>query len=541
MKITIPLNYPVFFKEPRKPSWQEEFLVTDFEINIAEIPETQAELVMQVGELPLNEEHSEYMDGTKTFRVATKAADVRLHDGKFYVARFPAEEMEAIFSDEPTGEDYRASSNSPLEGRIDAPWVHEEHSRFGSQWRVGYHHPTTIRTEAQLSVAKGYEVKRFASYEADHRAVATALMENFVIIGDTVYEQVREPVLRVISTHNSVALVIDELRQDINRPKSAISRNNYGATYTFGIDEYDRAVEVGRQKAKRLAMPFKNLAIVDFVAPWAVSYRGESETLYRLAQMAYEAICVGSGAQHGFSRRSGSVMSLMGRQGVMAFYDLATAVEQHAEASPALIDAVRTLVNIADKTKFSQWFDPKSVSTSIGDGWNPEATESKESSDLSWVDRAVKERMDLIEYHLGNLRLALHCLDTKAACKLDWSEKLLDVKPSFFLETFRYYEASNLHAVNLVSEKLGIDLTGAATDAAQGRGNLFVVEDFVKNTPVAALYVSKTRDLAEKPVSFANSDNDLIHQAHIENILRMIDAAKPATNDLSDELEGLGL
>jgi hypothetical protein len=533
MKITVPLNYQVAFKEPKKIAWQKEYLITDHTLDIREVSVEDAEVAFRLAELPSGDEHWVHVDSTKAFRTNTgTACNVRVVDGKFYIERFPATELQARFSAEPTGDKHDTESRSPIEGIVKMSPRVDDNGR-GSYERVGFHHKTSNRSQADLSAEKGFELKRFTSYEADSREVANQLAQNFIIVDGMVLERVAEPKLRLMAESGPVVLVIDELPHDITRAKSSNDRGSYGRNYTFGIDEYDRACSFATQFAEEQDKPFVKLAVVEAVSPWDVTFRGENETLYRVAQEAYRHICQSSSDYS--HTKSPSLMATMTRQGAVAVYDLAMAVEQHAETSPALITAVRHIVTLAEKLEPTQWFDGDAIMEArsyLRDGNSSEIF--KREKERLTAEQASKLQSDLI-----GLRRALQCFDTKEVGKLDWTENMLDVKPTF-REHYRYVEVTNFHRAALLSDQMDTDLTGAAADAALGRGHLFVIEDFQADRAVGAVYVSKTLDPADEPYIFRANGN-VFDKAHADTILAMVRATAPVKNALVEELDDLTL
>ncbi len=531
MKITVPLNYAVFFKEPRKSAWQSDFLIADHTLDVREVPKEDTEVAFRVGELPANDDAWRYIDKIKAYRMQNDTPSVvRVFDGQFYIERFPAAELETRFSAEPVGDRYDVESRSPIEGILRGPpRVHDEGR---SQYRrVGYHYKTETRTQAQLEQEKGFELKRFTSYEAESRQIADELTKNFIIIGDMVFERVAEPVLRLIDGDRALVLVIDELPHDIKRAKEANARGTYGRSYTFGIDEYERACLLAEQFAAEQQKPFLKLALVDAVSPWDVTFRGENKTLYDVAQAAYEAIC---SSNDGHTSKRASTMATMTRQGAVAMYDLAMAVEQHAETSPALINAVRHIVTLAENLEPAQWFD----TNALADARTYNSNRTSEYFHHEMAER-INEEWRRLEDHLIGLRRALQCFDTKSVGKLDWTESMLDIKPTF-RDHYRYVEVTNYHNAAVLSSEMGIDLTGAAADAALGRGNLFVIEDFEANRPAGAVYVSKTLDPADEPFAF-EAKGIAFDRKHSDIILSMVKSAMPAKRNVVAEIQELTL
>jgi hypothetical protein len=533
MKITVPLNYQVAFKKPKKIAWQKEYLVTDHTLDIKEVSVEDAEVAFRLAELPSGDEYWARVDSTKAFRTSTgNACDVRIVDGKFYIERFPATELRARFSAEPTGDKHDTESRSPIEGIVKMSLRVEDNGR-ASYERVGYHHKTSNRSQADLSKEKGFELKRFTSYEAESREVANQLAQNFIIVEGMVFERVSEPKLRLIADSGPVVLVIDELPHNITRAKSSTNRGTYGRSYTFGIDEYDRACAFATQFAEEQNKPFVKLAVVEAVSPWDVTFRGENETLYRVAQEAYRHICQSS-SDYSHSK-SPSLMATMTRQGAVAVYDLAMAVEQHAETSPALISAVRHIVTLAEKLEPAQWFDGDAVMEARN--WHREDKSSEIFTREK--ERLTAEQADKLQGDLVGLKRALQCFDTKSVDKLDWTENMLDIKPTF-RDRYRYVEVTNFHRATLLSDQMDTDLTGAAADAALGRGHLFVIEDFQADRAVGAVYVSKTLDPADEPYIFRANGN-VFDKTHADTILAMVQAAAPIKNALAEELDDLTL
>jgi hypothetical protein len=534
MKITVPLNYQVAFKEPKKIAWQKEYLITDHTLDIREVSVEDTEVAFRLAELPSGDDRWVHVDSTKAFRTNTgEACNVRAVDGKFYIERFPATELQARFSAEPTGDKHDTESRSPIEGIVKMPPRVDDHGGYSYE-RVGFHHKTGNRSQADLSAEKGFELKRFTSYEAESREVANQLAQNFIIVGDMVLERVAEPKLRVIAEDGTVVIIIDELPHDITRAKNSQNRGNYGRNYTFGIDEYDRACAFAEQCAEEQGKPFVKLAVVEAVSPWDVTFRGENETLYQVAREAYRHICQSSSDYS--HTRSPSLMATMTRQGAVAAYDLAMAVEQHAETSPALVSAVRHIVTLAERLEPTQWFDAEAVmearSYYRGDDTSSEIFRQEK-------ERLVAEQAARLKGDLVGLRRALQCFDTKSVGKLDWTEKMLDVKPTF-RDHYRYVEVTNFHRANLLSDQMDTDLTGAASDAALGRGHLFVIEDFQADRAVGAVYVSNTLDPADEPYVFKANGN-VFEKAHADTILAMVRTAAPVKNTLVEELDDLTL
>jgi hypothetical protein len=533
MKITVPLNYQVAFKEPKKIAWQKEYLITDHTLDIREVAVEDAEVAFRLAELPSGDEHWVHIDSTKAFRTNTgTACNVRVVDGKFYIERFPVAELQARFSAEPTGDKHDTESRSPIEGIVVMPSRVDDNGR-SSYERVGFHHKTSNRSQADLSAEKGFELKRFTSYEAESRKVANHLAQNFIIVEGMVLEQVAEPKLRLIAENDVVVLIIDELPHNITRAKASKNRGDYGRNYTFGIDEYDRACAFATQFAEEQGKPFVKLAVVEAVSPWDVTFRGENETLYRVAQEAYRHICQSSSDYS--HTKSPSLMATMTRQGAVAVYDLAMAVEQHAETSPALVSAVRHIVTLAEKLEPEQWFDGDAVMEARS--WHRDDKTSeifKRERERLTIEQAKKLEGDLV-----GLRRALQCFDTKSVGKLDWTENMLDVKPTF-RDHYRYVEVTNFHRAALLSDQMDTDLTGAAADAALGRGHLFVIEDFQADRAVGAVYVSKTLDPADEPYIFRANGN-VFDKAHADTILAMVRTTAPVKNALVEELDDLTL
>lgn len=531
MRLTFPLNYQAYFKKPKEGSWKNETLITDYSCTLKTIPEDDAPAVFNVGEAPYGEKGYEDKDRAKAFRppLNKTTATIRRFGEDFYIERFAAADAQVLFSTPPAGDDHHVRSQSPFFGFYD--FAVDEETEFGRTKRFGYHENTPLRTRSdvmdKLNLA---DVKRWTTYEDEYRRAADEIMSNYAVIGDMVYEKVAEPVLKLIDNGKAFVLVIDELTPKVKRLLDAPVRGEFDSCLAFGIDEFENVVQLGSQFAKSDRKPFLNFATVTSVTPWEVTFRGENQSLYRNARQAYRRLCL---PLESGGYKKASLMSLLTREPSLALYDLALAIEGHAETTPKLLHAVRHFVAIVENADaVEDLFDVNGFELEYGRSFAKKSEASRRV-----IAEAMADRIEALKEEVLSLSRSLQVYDRKADNKLDWTNLMLDAEPTFSGDC-RYFEVTNLHTAITLSERLGVDLTGAAEDAALGRGRLIAIENFVENSIVAAAYVSETPD-PEGPIVYRQS-GARASRTLLQPVIDMIAAAKPNTVAVADELAEYG-
>ncbi len=138
-------------------------------------------------------------------------------------------------------------------------------------------------------------------YRDEFLKINEKVLSSFIVSGDTVYQRISEPVIKILFNEkyeSSIDVVVDELRPR-KRVNSYHDFKDENTGVYFGIDEADRALGVAKILSERSGRPLRVFASVEQAKARYVTYRGESDALYRFCNHAKAVLC---GRRHTHSR-----------------------------------------------------------------------------------------------------------------------------------------------------------------------------------------------------------------------------------------------
>ena len=466
MKITVPFAYRVNYKQPRQPSWSHSTISTSSVFEIEEISPSDAPVahVLHDASAGVRGRYESDKDTVSKFHVPDGRCVVRLHDGQFYASRFPVEEIEKWRGDQ---------EFDPFAVKIG---LRNGDSEFQRTLNTAVPYDEKAVTLEDFNRVNP-NAKKFTSDRAMTDRYMTMLATRFAVIEGVLYEKVGEPVLSVVASQgaDSVAVFVEEaLSPTLTRFGKGTWRGLASQRIRFGLDEYDRAMEVAGAWAARTASKVSSNVTVEAVDPSVVRFRGDHEYLFSAA-----------GAAAGKFREA--VRYLPESAGI-AVTTAVNLLAVHDRLTPASLAAVRRM-----EVEMSAYFAGEHQAPKDGSDYFRETDYSRRSAfgeDWRW---RMKRLTDAISHW-----------DARDDIGFEWLDQALDALPLYDYPR-RAYEVTSVADLDKVAMKWKGGMPAALLICDPMESAIVVVEDFEEKTPLAALVFDRN-DLTAEPSVFGNPD-----------------------------------
>lgn len=508
MKLTIPLNYHAYYKLPKKSSWNHVVMQTEGFFDVTAVNREDVESMHRIGEK--RDARTNF-----PFRTNDRAIEIIAHDGSYYAERFTVEQAQDEFSRLADAD--RRREASPLYGV--AAIQHEEHDM--SQMRAyGWYEEDAPRSKADVETAlrdsgtlKDGELKRWTSMERDALQLASKVLSNFLVVGDTVFEKVNEPVLKII-VGDTVELVIDELKP-MPRLNETPTRGTAYANLSFGIDEIEKARDFGQMIARAQGKTLADFTVIEDVTALYVTYRGETDNLYRYARQCYLAM---TSRQDRHGSHTGRMFEHFNRDTALAVYDLAKAIEANENLTPEIIRCARAIVAL-HKDSNGKW------------------DTFRKQNFASWSYQEAERIYNQFESLCIGLDQRLGMYDAKLDDDLDWNKQALDATP-IFAGNERCFQVTSMQDVLRIDREVERISLGVTNAASIGNNHILAIEDFTTRKLVAAALMPASGS-SDKPVIWTKLGQRRAEYLGVFN--SFLKQAKQSDHDFASELDELGI
>jgi hypothetical protein len=466
MKVDIPFVYKVNYKKPRMPSWSQSKILCSASVDIADISPDEAPIIHIVSDESASERvygHTDVKAIVSKFHVPGGDCVIRKLGDQHYASRFPIDEITKWRGDR---------EFDPFAAEIG---LKSGDSEFSSNLETELSSASAVTLEA-FHADQG-EVKKFSSDRAMTDRYINMLAGQFSVIDGVLYEKVREPVISVvIPPGGAISIYIEEaLSPTLNKFRKGGWRGAASNRIRFGLDEFDRAMEISTQLAARTNRTLEVYGKVKQVTPTEVRFRGDHEYLFSAAKdVAFQL----SNALAYTSERAG-----------MSVLDAANLLAIHDRLTPAAIVAVRKM-----EAELRTYF--------AGDHVAPLTQDFNYDYDLR---RAFGEGW---QWKLDRLTAALAHWDARDDVGLEWLEGTMDALPIYDYPR-RAYEVSSLTDMDKLALRWDGGLPRELTAVDPEASAIVVVENFEEFRPLAAMVYDR-KDLTMPPLVFGNPDPNTV-------------------------------
>lgn len=507
MILEVPLNYRAYFKRPRQPSWESIPMKMVYSGTIKEVDSRDTVYVAHVFNSSQEPAKVDIFSAHNPLKVIQV-------DGTYYVERFPVDQIQEVFGQVATKTDnwYIFESNSPLFGYVGAK--NSEYHKHYETITVGYYDGSAPKDKQEAFLhLKTDDLKKWTEDKKTAVDTANLVFDTFVICDGLVYQKINEPVLKLIFDANEIALVVSE--------KSKPSRLNEFAHYDlhydglcFGLDEYDRAKQAFDHFAKTLELPASEMVQIEYVDPETITFRGDSDNLYRYALYVAKTLIDNRYGQ-------GSLFEKLSHDATLAVYDLSVAVEKYESTSPELLRAIRGLISVYKR------------SNEISDVIDMNVVEVDGLGGVYW-----KNHYERFEKLVRGLDSRLMIYEGKDENRLDWNKRALDAAPMIIGDK-RIFQITNMADVLRCNETFDCDLRSYADDCSRGLGELIAAEDFTNGRLLAVgFYPTGAPAIQEQIWALpAYSKNDPLFSQMIDYLY----SSAPNIAKLEAELDKVGI
>lgn len=445
MKLIVPSYYVAEYTAPRKRSSERVLLNTKVEVEINETDTLDAPVVHVVGQDRVSDTWHN-LHQIPCGKIDGEPVMIRFYEGRLYYQISSVEKF--LTNVESVGFDNPFTvyyGDGVIAGRPKTSSL-----KHSAETTAEYEHMTGV-------AVRKWNIK----LEETHAAIANRA-DSFLIVDGQVYDRIGEPYLAV-EVRDTVVLKL-YVTEDPSDNFLRFIRTNPDAL-TFGLDEYQRAVKEGMRIASDANLSFSNRAIVKHVTPWHVRYRGDGLHLYKGASA--------------FISSTARLVQYMNPMLGMAWRRLADAVGSHQSITSGIVDRVTDILALKDHLK--------SDLVSAADTHN---------SDVQ-LNKSLKQLED-----------AMHIWNSRDSQCIEWLDNGLKADSTFENNT-RAWEITSLIELDMVSEKIGIDLSEMFSFLQGGSSHLVVVEKdhqpslvcLVRNDnnePIIADYITKRDVMDEK-------------------------------------------
>ncbi|MDW9481133.1 hypothetical protein GOB57_21035 [Sinorhizobium meliloti] len=460
MKVNIPFVYQVHYKMPRQPSWKESNIACESPVEIEEIAADEAPVVHVVSDTSARAEgrYGEQSTVSK-FHVPGGDCVIRKHGDQFYASRFPVGDIAKWRGNQ----EYDPFSVEIVLRRGDSEF------RNTLKTTADVYSPMTLDAfNSQMG-----EVKKFTSERPMTDRYIKLLATRFAVIDGMLYEKVREPVLSVVvQQRGTVSLYLEEaLSPTLTRFHKGAWRGTPSERARFGLDEFERAVELATRWAAAHQLTLNLHADVKHVSPSEVRFRGDHEYLF-------SAACDVAGQLR-------KALSYMTESAGHAVLDAANLLAVHDRLTPSSLEAVRRM-----EAELRRYF--------AGDHAAPETDDFRYDYDLRQAFG------DGWKWKVERLTDALANWDARDDIGLEWLDRSVNALPVYDYPR-RAYEITSLTDLDKLALWWEGGLPTALGNADPATSAIVVVEDFEEHRPLAAMIYDRN-DLMLPPEVFGNPD-----------------------------------
>lgn len=468
MKVNIPFVYKVNYKLPRQPSWKHSSILCVAAVEMEEIDSVDAPIVHVVADASAskNPDHDHRAGQVSKFHVPGGDCVVRFHGGQYFASRFPVEEI---------GEWRGNNEFDPFAVKIG---LRDGDSEFHSY----------LDTSLDVSNSKSLDhfhkekadVKKFSSERMMTERYINMLGSQFAVVDGVIYEKVREPVISLVVDRkaHTVSVYLEEaISPTLTRYMRGGWRGETSERTRFGLDEYDRAIEMASRWANGRNMRLDVHASVKAVSDMHVRFRGDHEYLFMAAREAAYQL-------------NKALVYLPERVGI-AVLSVANLLSVHDRLTPAALAAVRKM-----EAEFREYF--------AGDHAAPKQ-ESYYGDTMSFEQR---EAFRDWKWKTERLSDALAHWDARDDVGLEWLDAAIDALPVYDYPK-RAYEVTSLTDIDKLAMKWKGGLPTAIAVVDPDASLIVVVENFEERMPLAA-FIYQRNDLSIPPIVFGNPDPDVV-------------------------------